>query len=408
MNIDINTNENRIYLYSTEKLENFRINIYDWNPYNSEEIVIYSILNSIDENVNYWHAPEVIMKDKFGIIVKIFQNDILLKEEKFRLKTKYGKTIKDQALVIRASGGMGDNLICTPIIRKLYQIYNRKITLYTYYPEVFINNQYLENIIKIDINQDINNLNIDQNKYEIHNIWHTYKLPFDIVNRNTNFDTNSTTGWLASQIGLSLNIEDDLLIDFFPNDYIPIKNLPNKYIVINPNITTPARTWGSKNWNKLIKLLENDISIVALGKTSSIRPEKTYLNDIVINNGVNLIGHEAQNTLSQAYHIINNSVGIVTHNTGLYCLALSTNVNIHELGTHIKPYYFRNKNNKKHYYIVGNCNLNCMNDLYNYVSEHGTINCLMPGYKCLLDKSTYECHPTPEQVYESILKTIKN
>jgi hypothetical protein len=87
ISVDIKINENRIYLNSIKNLENIRINIYDWNPYKNEEIIIYSNFTSITENIVYWYEPVIIMKDKFGIKVEILENDISLKEEKIRLKS---------------------------------------------------------------------------------------------------------------------------------------------------------------------------------------------------------------------------------------------------------------------------------------------------------------------------------
>ena len=117
INVSLNLNENRIYLNSKEKSENIRINIYDWTPYDNEEILIFSFLNSINENIDYWYAPDTTMKNKFGIKVKIFENDILLKEEKFRLKEPPSNFLENKIIDtknikgIRLSGpGIGDKI----------------------------------------------------------------------------------------------------------------------------------------------------------------------------------------------------------------------------------------------------------------------------------------------------------
>ena len=189
MNIDININENRIYLYSTEKLENFRINIYDWNPYNSEEIVIYSTLNSLYENINYWYAPEVIMKDKFGIKVKIFENDRLLKEEKFRLKdppssfsVNLNKDTKNMKGIRLSGPGIGDKI------------------QYSSFPENYFLNtgELLIDIDKswiFDHNPYVLRSDISYENVEIIDIWNSVGVP----GRNENWKKSSVIKSIAER-----------------------------------------------------------------------------------------------------------------------------------------------------------------------------------------------------------------
>jgi len=398
ININIDLIENKIYLNSNKKLENIRIVIYSWNPYNNDEIIIYSDLTSINKNVFYWYSPASIMKNFYGIKVKIFENEnLLLKEEKFRLRSRYNNLIKKQAVVSWSDAGLGDNLFCTPIIKKLYDTYNQKITLYTFFPEIFINSPYIEKVIQIS---DIQNLNIDTNVYEVHNLGHSQIKPFNIYDKNC----PDIIGQYSHHIGMNLN-SDEKRIEFFPDDY-NIPQLPKNYIVINTNETHGPRTWGVEKYNKLIKLLEyNNIYVVALGKDCNYGPNqdiKKALQGIEISYGLNLIN---KTTLSQAWHIINNSSGFVSHTSGLFHLAMSTNALIFELGCNC---YFSNwiTRDKKNIEIEGQCKLHCYDNLWCCVSEHSTINQYMPTYQCHLQLPTYECHPTPEQVFENVKNNI--
>lgn len=400
LNINLNKNENKIYLFSKIYLNNIKIQIYDYNPYTEVEVLLYEhYMYEMMPDINYWFSPNTYMTNSYGIKVKIYSDDNI-KEEFFKLKTKHGIDIKTQVLVIHAYGGLGDNIICTSIIRKLYKLYKQKILVYSYYPEIFINNPYISNVVKIEKEQDSYSLSFDNNIYEVHNIWHSFCLPYNIINKST-LSKSSNSGWLASQIGLSLE-DDELLLDFFPDNFDLDIKLPEKYLVINPNITAPAKTWGEKNWKKFIELIQEKIYVVALGKQSELILEKKYINDIEIKNGINLIN---KTNLSQAWHIINNSQGVVTHNSGLYCLSLTTKTKIFELGSHTKPFYYKGINNNDINIILGECKKFCIEDMNFYINEHGTINSLIDGTACSL-YDNFKCHPTPEQVLEEVINKL--
>lgn len=401
--IDINLEENKIYIITKKNCNNIKAEILEWNPYQNTENLLYTnSYNYISNDTKYWLATNDKMKEKYGIKVKIYQNNLLIKEEKFKLKSRNGIKIKNQVVIIYAECGMGDNMLCTPTIRKLYNVYNRKIKLYTYFPEVFINNPYLEEVIKLNNPNDIENIKLDENEYEIHRIAHSYYMPFNIIYRwVTNDDVMNI---FAKQTGLILRNSDKDL-DFFP-DECEIPNLPEKYVVLNTNVTHKSRTWGSNNWNELIKLLEKEqIFVVALGSKASYA-EKSFLDNISITYGLNLQG---KTSLSEAWHIINGAKCIVTHNSGMYMIAMSTDTNIIELGSNIDYTNWRiRKNiwNYKHSYVLGECDLHCISDSSNHVSINGTVNSLLPMQECCLNYPTFKCHPTPEQVFEEIIKTI--
>lgn len=398
ISININLEENKIYVNSNYDIGMCRVTIYDWNPYTKEETVMYFADSDIQKDINYWYLTIPILKNSYGIIIRVNKNDKTIKEENFRLKSIYGYTIKSQAIVFWGGSGIGDNLFITPIIKKLYNIYNRKITLYTYFPEVFINNPYLENVIKIE---DIDNLNINTEEYEVHHIGHSEMKPFNVFHKYN----PDVINLLSQDISLKLN-DDEKYIDFFP-DNCEIPELPKIYIVINPNKTDGPRTWGTENYNKLIKMLENEkIFVVALGKDVSYTQfgvNKNALTDINITYGLNLIN---STTLSQAWNIINNSAGFVSHTSGLFNLAMSTNARIFELGSNCAFSTWITKN-KKNVEIEGKCKLHCYHNDWCCVSEHTTINNLMPTYLCHLDLPTYECHPTPGQVFNAIITKLK-
>ena len=285
-------------------------------------------------------------------------------------------------------------------------------------PQLFINNPYIEKVIEISHEDDFS---LDEKTYDIHKIFDGNLIYTQIDHRQIS----------AIDLGFMLS-DDELKMDFFPDSYLKISELPKKFVCINPSITYTDRTWSSKNWQTLIENVEKYIPIVMIGKTVKYDDNlnKTH-HKLKIKNGVDLSNNILQSSLSQAYHIINKSETFVTMNNGLYILALCSDSHITQLGTPWKTDYFRKRNGIQNFnldYVIGNCKIHCTSDIRLSVNEYDkhdepvhvhhnkTLTELDKKlysnrwwYKkqCYLNKPTYECHPTPEQVYKSILKNIK-
>ena len=76
----------------------------------------------------------------------------LIKEKLFTVKAPDKQKNKNNLLLIIHSSSLGDSIASTPVLRKLYNSYNKKIDIVTYHPEVFKNNIYVNNISKITNN----------------------------------------------------------------------------------------------------------------------------------------------------------------------------------------------------------------------------------------------------------------
>ena len=173
-----------------------------------------------------------------------------------------------------------------------------------------------------------------------------------------------------------------------------------------------------ENWQKFISLIENHIPVVAIGKDSfwDASVDKSFYK-INITNGLNLINDPCQNSLSQAHHIISKSKTLVTMNNGLYCLALSTYNHITELAAPLDSYFLRIRKGILNYnldFVSGSCNEICNANLKYSVLVTGKNKILKQG-DCFLgispinDKGVtdYQCHPSVEKVYDSVLKHLK-
>jgi len=302
---------------------------------------------------------------------------------------------------------MGDTLCSTPTVRKLYESYGRKIYIVTHFPEIFDNNPYVEKTYHA------NSINLGYLKDQF--IVHT---TFDILGNKTERDVEykhariDIRQYHAISLGFMLS-PDEMTCDFYPKDYEIIEGLPEKYVLIHPVQTWSNRTWSASNWMSLTKKLNDmDISVVSIGKDSS---EKGFFNinkptfNFEIKKGLNLMN---KTSLSQAWHLINNSLSFVTMDSGLLHLAGTTDAEIIMLGSAIKPEFrkpYRNgSQDYKLSYILGGCDLHCCSDMKYGVKEWGDIQGVPPLINCLENKKTFECHPTVDKVINKIKDINKN
>jgi ADP-heptose:LPS heptosyltransferase len=312
---------------------------------------------------------------------------------------------KDILLNLSDCYGIGDTLCSTPTVRKLYESYGKKIYVVTHFTEIFDDNPYVQKAY------GANSVNINYLKEKF--IVHT---TFDILGNKTERDVEykhariDIRQYHAISLGFMLSTEE-MECDFYPKEYETIDNLPEKYVLIHPVQTWPNRTWSASNWMKLTKKLnDNGISVVSIGKDSS---EKGFFNinkptfNFDIKYGLNLMN---KTTLSQAWHLINNSMCFVTMDSGLLHLAGTTDSEIVMLGSAIKPEfrlpYRKGSQNHKTNYVLGGCDLHCCSDMKYGVKEWGDIQGVPPLINCLENKKTFECHPGVEKTFDVIKKII--
>lgn len=115
-------------------------------------------------------------------------------------------------------------------------------------------------------------------------------------------------------------------------------------------------------------------------------------------------------SISQCWHLINKARCFITMDSGLLHLAGTTETPIVHLGSSIKPEFripYRNGSQDYRYkYVRGGCGLECGSNAKHGIKEWGNIQGVAPLIKCLENKPTFECHPSVEQVFESIKSLI--
>lgn len=305
-------------------------------------------------------------------------------------------------IVLVGSSSIGDTLCAIPTIKYLHRVYQKNIHVFTYQPELFKNYPYIT--LTDDYKPKENDLLIES--FNIQNFLHPR---IDIRQLH------------AISSGFQL-LPKEMEIEFYPDKYEPIENLPDKYVVIHPTKTWPSRTWEKSRWQDLInRLNDNNIAVVAIGKDAqehgAFQISKPVF-DINIRNGINLIN---KINIHQTWHILNKSMMLIAMDSGILHLAGTTDTYIIQLGSSINPVFrapYRKGSQKyKYSYILGQCNLFCASDLIYSLKELGSYKSTPPVAFCLEkpetigqdidpDPNIYKCHPTVDQVYKIIMDNL--
>jgi ADP-heptose:LPS heptosyltransferase len=377
---------------------------------------------SLSNGLIYWYQTGEI-KNHWGFIVEVYQNENKIFEESIRTLSIKGQIIKKQCLFIADLGGMGDTFQAEPLIRKINKIFEQKIIVFTYYPQIFINHPCIEKVIKVDLHhameetpKNVPQEYLNEDLYDIRYVMRWDRDRFGYIPHWTAMDLRQ---YAAFQYGITLKT-DELDLHFYPDDFQNIDELPEKYVVINPSITGRDRTWDKEKWQKLVDILnEKGVNVVSLGKTTQTTNEAaidTGFYSLDIKKGLDLCGDERQNTLSQAWYIINKADAFITMPSGLLNLASTTDTHIVQLGGNGDPSYFnmpyRNGiQGYKYIYVEGECKIKCISDpkytmhSLGYFGNKNFKGDDRLGY-CIKDYPEFKCHPNSEDVSNEILKIL--
>jgi len=214
----------------------------------------------------------------------------------------------------------------------------------------------------------------------------------------------------SSGLGFTL-LPDECHTEFVPDEWNPIENLPDKFVLIHPVQSWAARTWDEDKWKLLTNMLnDNDIAVVSVGKSSSEvgwHMVQKPVFDFPIKLGLNLMN---QTTISQTWWLIQKSLSFVTMDSGLLHLAGCTDANIIQLGSSInwklRAPYRNGRQDYKYHYVDGECKIACASDMRYGVKEWGSVRGIPPLVGCLEGKSEFVCHPNVNQIFNKIIEII--
>jgi len=311
--------------------------------------------------------------------------------------------MKKQAFYSSAHA-MGDLICATPTIKKLSEIYQSPITVISTHPYLFENCPYVDESLRFDDYTEEQLLE----KYQLHK---TFFLLGKQDSRGVEFKHAmcDIRQFHAKDLGFMLT-PSELTCDYFPksdDSCISGFNLPERYVVIHPAQSWSSRTWSKYNWQALcISLEDAGIPVISIGKDA--REESDFSGTTLkpvfkldIKNGLDLTN---KTTLDQSWHILNKSTCVITMDSGVLHLAGTTDTNIIQLGSSIKPEYrapYRNESQDyKYSYVLGGCGLHCASDLKYSLRDWGHIQSVTLISTCLEKKSAFECNPSFLPVFE--------
>jgi len=306
---------------------------------------------------------------------------------------------------------MGDLLSATPTIKKLAEIYKRKVVVVSNNPSLLKNNPYISQNLKIG---EVNLENLRAS----HDVHETFMLLGKRDFRGIEFKHAmcDIRQFHCKDLGFMLT-QEELTCQYFPDDeseFISNLGLPEKYVVIHPAQTWESRTWKRENWQKLVDSL-NDLGIfvVAIGRDDAeysdhLSQEKPAWNlDITL--GLDLTN---KTNLDQSWYIISKAACVITMDSGVLHLAGTTDTHIIQLGSSIHPFYrapYRNgSQDYKYTYVSGECKLHCASDLSYSLRDWGNIQAVTLINTCLENKPSFECNPGYLKVLEEVKHVYEN
>ena len=311
--------------------------------------------------------------------------------------------------------GIGDLLSTTPTLKKVIKAYpeDTEFDIFTYHSYMFkhhpiLNSFSYEEFSKIGYDEVFELFSkvvgVAQNKY-------------DAYIKHNQFDIRQIT---AAEFGFTL-LPDEMTCEYFPDKFDNTKfKLPEKYIVMHCAQTWSSRTWPEERWQKLISRIEGEknIPIVLVGKKmetdKTTDPTKVpFVLDLSL--GVDLV---SKTTFDETWHIINNSMAVITNDSGILHIAGTTDVEIFYIGGSINPKlrmpYRKGSQEYKTNFIGGVCDIFCASDPKYSILEHGNFHSVPPLIHCLesyekhgnKDPKIFECHPIAEKVFDVVKKFI--
>ena len=408
-------NEDKVEFYFYESNSNVKIELLKNN------ILIDTFkFDTVEKDILYWVSGPYL-KDMGDFILKVIIEEKKTHEERFHISNK------KRILIKVPTPAMGDSICATPTIKKISESYGQKIDVMASRCDVFIGNPYIENIL--EYKKDISNYD------EIFDLFvRAIKVNKDMDNKSfydkemsiklSNFESRQMHALAA---GISL-YPDELTCEYYPDEQTNKSlSIDKNFIVLHVTDSWPNRTWSTKKWQRLINLIKEhtDLKIVTIGKSHFEqayfgpikKPVHSFINvdyDFCVYDAMEEQGlaNNSRYEISEMWHIINNSYGIISFDSGPVHLAGTTDSWIFQIGASIRPEktapWRYGSQNYKFEFIGGECKLFCGSCPKYSVKEWGSINS-MPYYpECLEGYTEFKCQPSPDEVFFKLMEKYSN
>jgi len=299
---------------------------------------------------------------------------------------------------------LGDTIAAIPTLRKLSKAFeNKPLTVFTSNPSLFDGHPLVYQALHSDEPKD---------GYKLyHTFWPLVGKTYDLTGSKVEFRHSNTEirQFHAMSLGFSLTTEE-LETDLYCEEELDLGI--EDYVLIHPTHTWPTRTWEQAKWQELVdRLNAKGIPVVAVGKDSAevgtFSVQKPVMN-IDIKVGLNLLNDPRTNIAALRWMMNHKAKVVVTMDSGILHVAGTTDVDIIQLGSSIDPKlrapWRKGSQDYKYQYVAGGCDIFCSSNMRYNSRVHGSIHGVPPQINCLEDKTTFECHPTVDQVFNQIIK----
>ena len=311
--------------------------------------------------------------------------------------------------------GIGDILSAGPALKKVIKSYpdDTEFNIFTYHSYIFKHHPILNSFAY----EEFSDIGYDEVFELFARVEGMVQNKYDSHIKHNQFDIRQVT---AAEFGFTL-LPEEMTCKYFPGKFDETKfKLPEKYIVMHCAQTWPSRTWPVERWQKLISRIEGEknIPVVLVGRRietdESTDPTKVPF-DLDLSLGVDLV---SKTTFDESWHIINNSIGVITNDSGILHIAGTTDVEIFYIGGSINPKlrmpYRKGTQEYKINFIGGECDIFCASDPKYSILEHGHFHSIPPLIHCLesyekhgiKDPKVFECHPSTDRVFDIVKKFI--
>ena len=312
--------------------------------------------------------------------------------------------MREVCLDLSLARGLGDTICATPIVRKLYNSYGGRISVLTVHPDIFKLNPYVKDLYFTENS----NLDVIHSNYEVLNSFApNTNNPFGVSLRHNQFDIRQ---YHAATLGFQL-MENEMEMEYYPDEFVEIENLPEKFVVIHPVQTWESRTWSKNNWILLTKMLnDSGVAVISVGKDSSeignSNVQKPVF-DFDIKFGLNLLNKA---NISQTWWLMEKSLGVITMDSGMLHLAGTSNTHIFQLGSSVdyrlRAPFRKGSQEFKYDYISGECRIACASEMKYGVKYWQSIKGIPSLVGCLENYNSFLCHPNVFQVYNKIMERL--
>lgn len=296
---------------------------------------------------------------------------------------------------------LGDTIASIPTIRKISKGYETPLTVFSNYPEIFLNHPCVKESFHSDDSKDGYNV--------IQTFGHITGRAYNIGGQDIEFKHSQidVRQFHATSLGFSL-LPEEMEIDLYIEEEWDVGF--KDYVVIHPTYTWASRTWDQEKWQELVyKLNEAKIPVIAIGK-STFEYGWSNIDKPIMELDIPLgksFMDSPKSTLPKIRGLLRKARCIVLMDCGLLHLAGTTDTNIIQLGSSINPKlrapYRKGSQEYKYHYIKGGCDLFCASNLKYNIKEHNTIQGVPLLKSCLENKPTFECHPSVDQVVSKVL-----